>query len=66
MPLADLVYMPGSLDTGCTALPAPASLKLLELFQSTLQHQEETVMRSFVPTLSFKNFEPSSNFEPYL
>ena len=42
-PLAALMYVPHSLYTGCTALPVPVSMQILELLQGTLQHQEENL-----------------------
>ena len=60
MPLAALVCMPCSLDTGCTALPEPVSMNLLELFQSSLQHQEYGGMvGSSVPKLRFTDLRAS-------
>ena len=54
MPLAALVSVLRSLDTGCTALPVPVSVQLLEPLQGTLHHQEENVLGSVAPTLSLQ------------
>ena len=54
MTLAALVYMPSFLDTGCAALPLPVSVQLLELFYSTLQHQDATMLGKSVPVWKIK------------